>query len=198
MQLDKDGNITDVDLHDAELTTLSFDDAGALITFVLHSGGSFVIRLLNVRWIHLESDCTQNIIEGVSISQDLSRVATRIPAVMLEALSIWHNAKPLTVVAVRPIAGADLFAIADGVETTELTHEERLLFGNRTLAWQIGKQCRQLNDLRFSTNTALEDAVMSLATEFWDQGFSQTEITQGLKRAMDDLNRYAAGEERRT
>lgn len=199
MQLDKDGNITDIDLHDAELTTLSFDDAGALITFLLHSSGSFVIRLSNVRWMHLESDSTQNVIEGISICKDLKRVAARIPAVMLEALSIWHNAKPLTVVVIRPIAGADLFAIADEVETSELTHEERLLFGNRALAWQIGKQCRQLRESGFLTShTALDDAASSLSTEFWDQGFSQTEIKQVFKRAIDDLNRYAAGEERRT
>jgi hypothetical protein len=34
-------------------------------------------------------------------------------------------------------------------------------------------------------------------TEFWDRGFSQTEIRNAFAAAMDDMNRYAGGQERR-
>jgi hypothetical protein len=40
-------------------------------------------------------------------------------------------------------------------------------------------------------------SVNCLMTEFWDQFFSQTEIRIAFTAALADMNRYAAGEERR-
>ena len=44
---------------------------------------------------------------------------------------------------------------------------------------------------------ALNDVVMHFMTELWDRRFSQTEIRQAFTEALDDMNRYAAGQERR-
>jgi hypothetical protein len=37
-----------------------------------------------------------------------------------------------------------------------------------------------------------------LMTELWDHGFSQSEIRAAFMDALSDMNRYAAGEERRS
>jgi hypothetical protein len=34
-------------------------------------------------------------------------------------------------------------------------------------------------------------------TEFWDHGFSETDIRKAFMAAVDDMSRYAAGHERR-
>jgi len=41
----------------------------------------------------------------------------------------------------------------------------------------------------------LQDAVNTLMTELWDRGFSQTEIRAAFEDAVNDMPRYAAGEE---
>jgi len=46
--------------------------------------------------------------------------------------------------------------------------------------------------------SAIDDLVMCLMTEFWDQGFSQTEIRRAFMAALGDMNRYGAGDERRS
>jgi hypothetical protein len=44
----------------------------------------------------------------------------------------------------------------------------------------------------------LEQAINTLATELWDQGFSLTEIRQAFETAAADLPRYTAGQEIRS
>jgi hypothetical protein len=56
-----------------------------------------------------------------------------------------------------------------------------------------------LKDLR-ATNPwpdqpLLPKAMIYLATELWDRCFSQSDIRQALEAAIDELPRYAAGEE---
>lgn len=41
----------------------------------------------------------------------------------------------------------------------------------------------------------LEEAMNVLATELWDQCFSQTEIIASFEKAMTNLPRYTAGED---
>jgi hypothetical protein len=41
----------------------------------------------------------------------------------------------------------------------------------------------------------LEQAMNTLMTELWDRCFSQTEIREAFQAAINDLPRYAAGEE---
>lgn len=55
-------------------------------------------------------------------------------------------------------------------------------------------------ELRGSTIHGLNplDIVMNdLMTELWDRGFSQSEIRTAFGGALGDMDRYAAGEERR-
>jgi hypothetical protein len=40
--------------------------------------------------------------------------------------------------------------------------------------------------------------IKSLMTELWDRNFSQTEIREAFQEAINDMPRYAAGNERRS
>ena len=80
----------------------------------------------------------------------------------------------------------------------DLTDEERVLFGAYNVAADLAVRSRQLHEMSVATSDgALEMVVNTLITEFWDQGFSQTEIRNAFTAALADMNRYAAGKERR-
>lgn len=80
----------------------------------------------------------------------------------------------------------------------DLTAEERCLFGAYKIAADLAANCRHLREMGVSVSaTGLELVVNALMTEFWDQGFSQTQIRRAFTAALDDMNRYAAGSERR-
>jgi hypothetical protein len=80
----------------------------------------------------------------------------------------------------------------------DLTDEERVLFGAYGVAADLAVRSRRLREMNVSVSaTALEQVVNTLMTEFWDQGFSQSEIRAAFTAALDDMNRYAAGQERR-
>jgi hypothetical protein len=82
--------------------------------------------------------------------------------------------------------------------TDDLTEEERCLWGAYKIAADLAASCRCLREMGVPvSSTALEQVVNTLMTEFWDQGFSQTEIRGAFMAALDDMNRYAAGSERR-
>jgi hypothetical protein len=40
--------------------------------------------------------------------------------------------------------------------------------------------------------------INTMMTELWDRNFSQNEIREAFQAALDDMPRYAAGEERRS
>ena len=50
----------------------------------------------------------------------------------------------------------------------------------------------------FPQVVALDMIINTLMTELWDHGFSQSEIRAAFEDALGDMNRYAAGEERRS
>lgn len=80
----------------------------------------------------------------------------------------------------------------------DLTEEEQCLFGAYNIAADLAASCRRLRDMGVSVSAAgLEQIVNTLMTELWDQGFSQTEVRRAFMAALDDMNRYAAGSERR-
>jgi hypothetical protein len=80
----------------------------------------------------------------------------------------------------------------------DLTDEERALFGAYDVAADLAARCRRLREMNVSVSgDALDRVVNRLMTEFWDQSFSQTEIRRAFTAALADMNRYAAGEERR-
>jgi hypothetical protein len=76
--------------------------------------------------------------------------------------------------------------------------ELRAFLAAYDLAADLAKRCNQLREMyRPSNNDALRDVISTLMTELWDQRFSQTEIRDAFTTALDDMPRYAAGQERR-
>jgi hypothetical protein len=85
-----------------------------------------------------------------------------------------------------------------GSSDDEHTDEERALFGAYNVAADLAARCRQLQEMNVSVSEgALDMIVKGFMTELWDQFFSQTEIRNAFTAALADMNRYAAGEERR-
>jgi len=85
----------------------------------------------------------------------------------------------------------------DSIET-----QDRALSAAYSVAADLANRCRQLQDEVRTKNAwvnkdILGSVVNALMTEFWDQCFSQTEIRNTFLDALADMNRYAAGEERR-
>ena len=63
-------------------------------------------------------------------------------------------------------------------------------------SYRFGVALRELGDTNpWPDNPVLAQAINSLATELWDQGFSLTQIRAAFKEAAADLPRYAAGRE---
>ena len=66
-------------------------------------------------------------------------------------------------------------------------------------AYDFGEQCANFRDRNgYPDIVPLETITNHLMTELWDRGFSQIEIRAAFEKALLDMNRYAAGEERRT
>lgn len=57
--------------------------------------------------------------------------------------------------------------------------------------------CSELRDAPSDARVGLGDIMNTLMTELWDRGFAQTEIRTAFEHALSDMNRYAAGDERR-
>jgi hypothetical protein len=67
-----------------------------------------------------------------------------------------------------------------------------------TAPYDFGLQCRELTDSNPYDSNALDGLINTLMTELWDRNFSQTEIRSAFEQALADMNRYAAGLERRS
>jgi len=67
------------------------------------------------------------------------------------------------------------------------------------LASDFSANCRRLCDENPSKLAdPLTHIFNDLMTELWDLGFTQTEIRRAFLGAIDDMDRYAAGEEKRS
>lgn len=67
------------------------------------------------------------------------------------------------------------------------------------LGHDFAKQCRDMCDENPSKHPdPLSHIINTTMTELWDWNFSQTEIRQAFLAAIEDMPRYAAGEERRS
>ena len=64
-------------------------------------------------------------------------------------------------------------------------------------AWAFARQCADLKRNNPYEFDALENIINTLMTELWDNGFSQSEIRTAFEKAILDMPRYTAGEERR-
>ena len=68
-----------------------------------------------------------------------------------------------------------------------------------TAAFNFGAACATFRDKNpFPQMVALDTIINTLMTELWDRGFSQAEIRTAFEDALADMNRYVAGEERRS
>ncbi len=82
--------------------------------------------------------------------------------------------------------------------SADLSDNERALFSSYALAADLAASVRRLREMQApNSEQALNMVVNALMTEFWDQGFSQSEIRAAFTDALNDMNRYAAGIERR-
>jgi hypothetical protein len=64
-------------------------------------------------------------------------------------------------------------------------------------AYNFASCCAELRSTSPYGRATLEEIMPDLMTELWDRGFSQSEIRAGFERALSELARYTAGEERR-
>src|SRR5262249_51646717 len=64
-------------------------------------------------------------------------------------------------------------------------------------AHKFASKCSELRNINPYSEPALERIMNDLMTELWDRGFSQTEIKTAMEKAVADMPRYAAGENRR-
>jgi hypothetical protein len=80
-----------------------------------------------------------------------------------------------------------------------MTTEQEIPWEGRCLneAHQFALRCLELRDSNPYDRPALEVIISNLMTELWDRCFSQSEIRAAFERALTELPRYAAGEERR-
>lgn len=80
-----------------------------------------------------------------------------------------------------------------------LDANDRIWFGALGAAAEFGYACATLRDNNpYPEQVALDQLINTLMTELWDRGFSQTEIRTAFDKALADMNRYAAGDERRS
>lgn len=81
----------------------------------------------------------------------------------------------------------------------DLDEREQIHFGAINAAARFAEVCAgyHLANPYPEQGAPLDHVINTLMTELWDQGFSQTEIRAAFEAALADMNRYAAGEERR-
>jgi hypothetical protein len=63
--------------------------------------------------------------------------------------------------------------------------------------YNFAQHCAELRDSNTYDKPILEVIMPYLMTELWDRGFSQSEIRTAFERAVAEMPRYAAGEQRR-
>jgi hypothetical protein len=80
-------------------------------------------------------------------------------------------------------------------EHDDLTDDEILYFAALDAAAALADRCKQLRGKDF--RDPLGHVMNHLLTELWDRSFSQSEIRAAFIAAVDDMNRYEAGQERR-
>ena len=122
MKLGEKGEISEPVLGDAELVRMEFDPSAVTIHFKLSNDLPFALKLHDVRWMSFTTDCTQNVIEKITVTTNIDEVETpkHIQDLLLRRkLQIPGDAsipEPLLVVRVEPLAGPVLSCIAGAVD----------------------------------------------------------------------------------
>ena len=80
----------------------------------------------------------------------------------------------------------------------DLTEVDKEFISLLNAAATLAERCRELRGRDFwAGRDPLGHGINTLMTELWDRSFSQSEIRAAFIAALDDMNRYAAGQERR-
>ncbi|MGJ4973305.1 MULTISPECIES: hypothetical protein [unclassified Bradyrhizobium] len=80
----------------------------------------------------------------------------------------------------------------------DLTEDERAYLAAADAAAGLAEHCKKLRERgAFVDRDPLSQIINFLMTELWDRSFSQSEIRVAFNAAVKDMNRYAAGQERR-
>jgi hypothetical protein len=83
-------------------------------------------------------------------------------------------------------------------DPTGLTDDEIAHLAAINAAEALADCCLQLRGRDFAAGRdPLGHVINTLMTALWDRSFSQSEIRAGFAAALNDMNRYAAGQERR-
>jgi hypothetical protein len=61
----------------------------------------------------------------------------------------------------------------------------------------FAQRCAELGASNPHRHAALQEIMPALMTALWDRGFSQSDIRSAFERAIAEMPRYAAGQERR-
>jgi hypothetical protein len=121
MKLNEAGEIIEPLLGDAELVRMEFDPSGAIIHFELWDDQRFVLKLQNIRWMSFDTNCAQNVIGKIIITNDTN--AVNAPKDIRDLLLIrtlripgdTSKPDPLFVLKTEPLAGGELSCIADKI-----------------------------------------------------------------------------------
>ena len=66
-------------------------------------------------------------------------------------------------------------------------------------AYDFGLRCAEPSSQNpHAPSAPLDSIIQGLMTELWDRNFSQSEIRAAFEKAIKDMPRYAAGDERRS
>lgn len=80
----------------------------------------------------------------------------------------------------------------------DLTEDEKIYLAATNAAATLAERCNELRNREyFADRDSLGQIMQFLMTELWDRSFSQSEIRTAFNHALADMNRYAAGQERR-
>src|SRR5882762_8748004 len=90
MELNERGVIIDPNVGDAELVRMEFDPRWIDLHIKLAPGEeSFVLRLVTPRWMSFSTNHSQNVIDKIVVTTDLSEAAALAPQYIREML--WRR-----------------------------------------------------------------------------------------------------------
>lgn len=83
-------------------------------------------------------------------------------------------------------------------KSDDLTEVDKEFLSLIDAASTLAHRCNELRGKEFWVGRdPLGQGINTLMTELWDRSFSQSEIRAAFTAALEDMNRYAAGQERR-
>jgi hypothetical protein len=123
MKLNDDFEIVEPDLGDAELRRIEFFADRIQLTFALAGGSDlFALEAVQPLWLNCSTDFPQNVVDRVTIFEDLRAVEEMLPEDVRELLHIRlqepkarRSKSALKVVQIYPVEGIEMICIARDV-----------------------------------------------------------------------------------